>query len=80
MTDKLNTKETIEYKEWLTLMKNLQRIQDTLKKEPSVEGLKMARSHAYNMLADIHDLLDIAENGRDAVKDIPDPLDGISFN
>ncbi len=75
----LNTAETSEYKEWLALMKELRLIHDVLKKAPNAEGLKLARSHAYNILADIHDLLEIAEGKKPTSnKEIADPLDDIS--
>lgn len=76
----LNTAETNEYKEWLALMKEIRLIHEALKKEPNATGLKMARSHAYNILADIHELLEIAENGGEKPAQDKDPLEGLNLN
>ncbi len=54
----LNTEDTDEYKQWLAILAELSRIQDALKDNPNKEGLKLARSHAYNLLADIQSMLD----------------------
>ena len=55
----LNTADTDEYKSWLALLSEISRIQDALKNNPNKEGLKLARSHAYNLLADIQSMLDL---------------------
>ena len=55
----LNTVETDEYKHWLALLGEISRIQDALKNNPNKEGLRLARSHAYNLLADIQAMLDL---------------------
>lgn len=54
----LNTADTDEYRHWLALLRELTRIQDALKNNPNKEGLRLARSHAYNLLADIQSMLD----------------------
>ena len=54
----LNTADTEEYKHWLAILAELSRIQDALKDNPNEQGLKLARSHAYNLLADIQSMLD----------------------
>ncbi len=58
----LNTVDTREYRRWLALLSEISSIQDALKKNPNQEGLKLARSHAYNLLADIQSLLDFQES------------------
>jgi len=55
----LNTADTDEYKNWLALLSEISRIQDALKNNPNKKGLKLARSHAYNLLADIQAMLDL---------------------
>jgi len=55
----LNTADTDEYKSWLALLSEISRIQDALKNNPNKEGLRLARSHAYNLLADIQSMLDL---------------------
>ncbi|MCW8964044.1 MAG: hypothetical protein OQL16_09620 [Gammaproteobacteria bacterium] len=55
----LNTADTDEYKSWLALLSEISRIQDALKNNPNKEGLRLARSHAYNLLADIQAMLDL---------------------
>ena len=54
----LNTADTDEYRHGLALLRELTRIQDALKNNPNKEGLRLARSHAYNLLADIQTMLD----------------------
>ena len=54
----LNTADTDEYREWLALLNELSQIQAVLRDNPNRKGLKIARSHAYNLLADIQILLD----------------------
>ena len=54
----LNTADTDEYREWLALLNELSQIQAVLRDNPNKKGLKIARSHAYNLLADIQILLD----------------------
>ena len=57
----LNTKDTEEYAQWLSLLKEIRAIHETLQDQPNSTGLKLARSLAYNILADIHALIDKAE-------------------
>lgn len=57
----LNTEDTDEYKNWLALLAEIGRIQGALKDNPNKMGLKLARSHAYNLLADIQSLLDLED-------------------
>ena len=59
----LDTADTDEYKNWLALLNELSQIQEVLKNNPNKKGLKAARSHAYNLLADIQLILD-QSNGR----------------
>ena len=61
METDLNTKDTEEYEQWLSLLKEIRAIHDTLQNEPNAKGLKLARSLAYNILADIHALIDKTE-------------------
>ena len=68
----LNTKDTDEYKQWLELLREIRAIHETLQNEPNSKGLKLARSLAYNILADIHSLIDqvdTLETGGDDTKD-----------
>jgi hypothetical protein len=58
----LNTADTDEYRHWLALLAELSRIQDALKNNPNKKGLRLARSHAYNLLADIQAMLDVVEH------------------
>lgn len=79
MKTDLNTVETSEYQGWLALMKELRLIHEALKTQPNAEGLKLARTHAYNILADLHDMIEIAEgNQRQAHDESPDPLEDFS--
>ena len=76
----LNTKDTEEYKQWLALLKEIKEIHTTLQNEPNAKGLKLARSLAYNILADIHALIDKSETAQgDNVED-DDPLKDINLN
>lgn len=61
----LNTVDTREYRRWLALLSEISRIQDALKENPNQRGLRLARSHAYNLLADIQSLLDYQESVRE---------------
>ena len=54
----LNTVDTQEYREWLALLEQIGKIQDTLKNNPNEKGLKMARSHAFNLISGIQSLLE----------------------
>ena len=58
----LNTKDTEEYEQWLALLKEIRAVHEALQTHPNAKGLKMARSLAYNILADIHSLIDKAES------------------
>lgn len=58
----LNTLETAEYHGWIRLLEEICAIQTALKINPNVKGLKLARSSAYNALADIQILMDLIEN------------------
>ena len=57
----LNTADTDEYRNWLALLNELTQIQQVLKNNPNKKGLRIARSHAYNLLADIQIILDLNE-------------------
>jgi len=75
----LDTEDTEEYEQWLALLKEIQAIHQTLQAEPNSKGLKMARSLAYNILADIHALIDKTE-GDQASSNDDDPLRGLDLN
>ena len=76
----LNTKDTEEYEQWLALLKEIKEIHSTLQNAPNAKGLKMARSLAYNILADIHALIDKSESNESIEADDDDPLNGINLN
>ena len=57
----LNTKDTEEYEQWLALLREVRAVHEALQNNPNAKGLKLARSLAYNILADIHALIDKAE-------------------
>jgi len=76
----LNTKDTEEYEQWLALLREIKEIHTTLQNEPNARGLKMARSLAYNILADIHALIDKAESGESNSDKDDDPLKDINLN
>lgn len=61
----LNTKDTEEYEQWLSLLREIRAVHEALQDNPNAKGLKMARSIAYNILADIHALIDKVEQGGD---------------
>ena len=60
----LDTKDTREYAHWLHLLSEIQEIHKAVQREPNTNGLKMARSLAYNILADLHDLIDQTEGNQ----------------
>ncbi len=76
----LNTRDTDEYKQWLALLKEIKSIHQTLQNEPNAKGLKMARSIAYNILADIHELLDQADPKEHDNHARQDPFAGLKLN
>jgi len=76
----LNTNDTEEYEQWLALIKEIRAIHDALQEEPNVRGLKMARSLAYNILADIHELIDKTESGKGTDQQDGTPLEGLKLN
>jgi hypothetical protein len=57
-----NTIETVEYHQWVRLLEEVCLIQLALKENQNTEGLKQARSAAYNVLADIQMLVDALEH------------------
>lgn len=76
----LNTKDTEEYKQWLSLLREIRSIQETLQNEPNSNGLRLARSLAYNILADIHALIDQVEAHEAADASEDDSLTNNSLN
>ena len=76
----LNTKDTEEYEQWIALLKEIRAIHETLQNEPNAKGLKMARSLAYNILADIHALIDKAESSQSSDTAGDDPLKNMNLN
>ena len=76
----LNTRDTDEYKQWLALLKEIKSIHQTLQNEPNAKGLKMARSIAYNILADIHELLDQSDPKEHESQANQDPFAGLKLN
>ncbi|MCW8962732.1 MAG: hypothetical protein OQL16_02970 [Gammaproteobacteria bacterium] len=77
----LNTKDTEEYKEWLSLLKEIRAIHEALQNEPNANGLKLARSLAYNILADIHALIDKVESDQSSSEEKgKDPLENLNLN
>gem|GEM_PF-4185776 len=76
----LNTKDTEEYEQWLALLKEIKEIHTTLQSEPNAMGLRLARSLAYNILADIHALIDKTEAAQVASDKEDDPLKDINLN
>ena len=67
----LDTKDTNEYAQWLHLLEEIQEIHRAVQSEPNTNGLKMARSMAYNILADLHDLIDQTESNPDGKASAP---------
>lgn len=61
----LNTVDTQEYRRWLALLSEITNIQDAIKQNPNQKGLRLARSHAYNLLADIQSLLDYQDTEKE---------------
>ena len=57
-----NTIETVEYHQWVRLFEEVCSIQSALKENQNAKGLKLARSAAYNVLADIQMLVDALEH------------------
>lgn len=80
METNLNTKDTEEYEQWLALLKEIRAIHDTLQNEPNAKGLKLARSLAYNILADIHSLIEKSEAGNSNPLGNEDPLRGAKLS
>lgn len=76
----LNTKDTDEYEQWLALLKEIRAIHEALQNEPNANGLKLARSLAYNILADIHELIDTVESSNKGIKEDSDPLSSLNLN
>jgi len=76
----LNTKDTEEYRQWLALLGEIRAIHEALKNEPNTKGLKLARSLAYNILADIHELIDKAESPRSTDEVSENPLNNLNLS
>lgn len=76
----LNTRDTKEYEQWLSLLREIKEIHTTLQSEPNARGLKLARSLAYNILADIHALIDEAESSENNSVEGDDSLKDINLN
>jgi len=57
----LNTVETVEYKRWIALMNGVSNIYAALRKNPNDRCLKLARSHAFNLISDIQLMLEMVE-------------------
>ena len=68
----LNTKDTQEYAQWLHLLNEIQEIKQTVQSEPNTKGLRMGRSLAYNILADLHDLIDQTEANQAGNASVPE--------
>ena len=75
----LNTKDTEEYEQWLALLKEIRAIHETLQNEPNSKGLRLARSLAYNILADIHALIDKSETAQNNGLEDEAPLEGANL-
>ena len=77
----LNTKDTEEYEQWLSLLREIRAVHEALQDNPNAKGLKMARSIAYNILADIHALIDKVEQGGDQqAAEEEDSIDKLDLN